>query len=161
MSLTFSLPTKNSHQMYRLELVKVCDHVTRSCTCTDSCLSSHILLLAITLHVYAISGVRYNDPVYTPIPTTLFISTDNLLVLLEDAHESQTSTKVVAKTQEKSPKFVVPQNDNSGSLSQPQSIGQDILGSLTPDKELSSPVQTGADEGLFMHTFFKLLAKLF
>ena len=122
--------------MYRLELMKVCDHVARSCTCTDSCLSSHILLSAIILHVY-----------YTPIPTTLFISTDNLLVLLEDAHESQSSTKVVAKTQEKSPKFVVPQNDNSGRLSQPQSMRQDILGSLTPDKEQSSPVQTGANEG--------------
>ena len=142
--------------MYRLELMKVCDHVTRSCTGTDSCLSSHILLLAITLHVY-----------YTPIPTTLFISTDNQLVLLEDDHESQSGTKVVAKTREKSPKFVVPQNDNSGRLSQPHSMRQDTLtpaggGSLTSDKEQSSPVQTGAHEGLFMHAhFFKLLAKLF
>ena len=124
--------------------MKVCDHVTRSCTCTDSCLSSHILLLAIFLHVYC-----------SPIPTTLFISTDNLLVLLEDAHESQSSTKVVAKTQvlEISPISDVPQNDNSGSLSQPQSIGQDILDSLTPDKEQSSPLQTGANKGSYMHTF--------
>ena len=96
--------------MYRLELMKVCDHVTRSYTCTDSCLSSHILLLAIILYVY-----------YTPIPTTLFISTDNLLVLLEDDHESQSIIKPVVKTQEISPKSDVPQNDNSGSLS-PHSI---------------------------------------
>ena len=104
--------------MYRPELMKVCNHVTRSCTCTDSCLFSHILLLALILHVY-----------YTPIPTTLFISTDNLLVLLEDAHESQTSTKAVAKTQ---------------------------VVSLTPDKEQSSPVQTGADKGSY-GTFSKKL----
>ena len=131
--------------------MKVCDHVTRSCTCTDSCLFSHILLLAIILHVY-----------YTPIPTTLFISTDNLLVLLEDVHESQSSIRAVVKTQvlEISPKSDIPQNnnstDNSSSLSQPQSIRQDILGSLTPDKEQSSSVQTGADKGLFMHAFFEL-----
>ena len=133
--------------MYRLELTKVCDHVTRSCTCTDRCLSSHILsmLLAIILH----------GGIYTSIPTTLFISTDNLLVLLEDAHESQSSNKPLVKTQEKSPQLDVPQNDNCGT------IGQDILGSLTPDKEQFSPVQTQADKGLYMHTFFKLLSNLF
>ena len=65
------------------------------------------------------------------------------------------------KTQEKFPKSDVPQNENSGSLSQPQSIGQDVLSSVTYDEEKSSPVQTGADIGLFMHTFFKLLAKVF
>ena len=32
MSLTLSLPKRDIPQMYRLELVKVCDHVTRSCT---------------------------------------------------------------------------------------------------------------------------------
>ena len=57
------------------------------------------------------------------------------------------------KTQEKSPKSDKLQNENSGSLSQPQSIGQDVLSSLTPGKEKSSPVQTGADKGLYMHTF--------
>ena len=96
---------------------------------------------------------------YTPISTTLFISTDNLQVLLEDAHESQSSTKPVVKTQERSPKSDVPQNENSGCLGQPQSTGQDVLGSLTPDKKQYSPdsVQTGADEGLFRHTLFKFL----
>ena len=93
----------------------------------------------------------------TPIPTILFISTDNLLVLLEDAHESQSSTKAAARTQEKSPKSDVPQNDNSGSLSQPHSIGQDVLDSLTPDKEQSSPVQTGANKGSYMHSFSCIL----
>ena len=116
-------------------------------TCTDCSLSSHILLLAIILHVY-----------YAPIPTTLFISTDKPLVLLEDAHESQSSTKVVVKTQEISPESNVAQNDNSGRLSQPQSIGQDVLGSLTPDKAQSSPVQTATDKGLYMHAFFQVLS---
>ena len=77
---------------------------------------------------------------YTPIPTTLFTSTDNLQVLVEDAHESQSSTKPVVKTQ-------VPQNENFGCLGQPQSTGRGVLGSLTPDKGQSSPVQTGADKG--------------
>ena len=89
----------------------------------------------------------------TPIPTTLFISTDNLLVLLEDAHESQSSTKPLVETQEKSLNSDVPQNENSGSLGPPQSIRQDVLVSLTSYKEQSSPVQTGADKGLYMHTY--------
>ena len=114
--------------MYKLEIIKVCYHATRSCAYTDSHLAYYILLLAIIFHVYTY---------YTPIPTTLFISTDNLLVLLEDAHESQSSTKPLVKTQERSPKSGVP-----------QSIGQDVIDSLTSDEEQSSPVQTGADKGL-------------
>ena len=144
MSLTLSLPSKDNPQMYRRKLMKVCDH------------AGLVHVQIVVCLPYLIFSYNFAcGYIYTPIPTTLFISTDNLLVLLEDAHESQSSTKPVVQTQERSPKSDVPQNENSGSLRQPKFTGQGVLGSLTLDKEQYSPVQTVADEGLYIYAFSK------